>query len=192
MLETKRLILRNLESSKQDMQALYSLLSDKEVNEFLPIFPMKSLADTEEYFHNRILNKYESNSGLYLAICLKENNIPIGYITIGNAPNHDFGYGLRKEYWNQEIVTEAASAVISHLENSGYHFITATHDVNNIGSGKVMEKLGMEYQYSYKELWQPKNFWVTFRMYQLNFTTDADFVYREYWNKYPEHFVENI
>ena len=31
-----------------------------------------------------------------------------------------------------------------------------------------MRKLGMTYRYSYEELWQPKNFPVIFRMYQLN------------------------
>lgn len=30
----------------------------------------------------------------------------------------------------------------------------------------------MSYQYSYEELWQPKNFPVTFRMYQLNLSAD--------------------
>ena len=31
-----------------------------------------------------------------------------------------------------------------------------------------MKRIGMSYRYSYKELWQPKNFPVIFRMYQLN------------------------
>ena len=55
------------------------------------------------------------------------------------------------------------------LKQTGIPYITATHDVNNPRSGKVMQALGMKYQYSYEELWQPKNFLVTFRMYQLNF-----------------------
>lgn len=71
-------------------------------------------------------------------------------------------------------------------------YVTATHDVKNSHSGYVMQALGMKYQYSYEELWQPKNIAVTFRMYQLNFTIADDFVYREYWGKYPKHFVEKI
>ena len=31
-----------------------------------------------------------------------------------------------------------------------------------------MQNLGMKYQYTYEELWQPKNMPVVFRMYQLN------------------------
>ena len=47
----------------------------------------------------------------------------------------------------------------------------------------------MQYKYSYKELWQPKNYEVTFRMYQLNFDGIAR-TYMEYWDKYP-HFIED-
>ena len=49
-------------------------------------------------------------------------------------------------------------AVIGQLKQTGIPYITATHDVNNPRSGKVMQTLGMKYQYSYEELWQPKNF----------------------------------
>ena len=47
----------------------------------------------------------------------------------------------------------------------------------------------MQYKYSYKELWQPKNYEVTFRMCQLNFD-GIDRTYMEYWDKYP-HFIED-
>ncbi|MPN29534.1 hypothetical protein SDC9_176987 [bioreactor metagenome] len=53
-----------------------------------------------------------------------------------------------------------------------------------------MKHLGMHYQYSYEELWKPKNILVTFRMYQLNFDSQDTRVYRTYWNKYALHFIE--
>ena len=49
-----------------------------------------------------------------------------------------------------------------------------------------MKALGMSYQYTYSELWQPKNIFVKFRMYQLNFDKNVP-VYMEYWNKYEQH-----
>lgn len=49
----------------------------------------------------------------------------------------------------------------------------------------------MRYCYSYREQWQPKDFPVVFRMYQLNLDGQEDRVYRGYWEKYPEHFVES-
>ena len=78
------------------------------------------------------------------------------------------------------------------VKQSGIPYITATHDVKNPRSGKVMQNIGMHYQYSYEELWQPKNILVTFRMYQLNFDGQEDRVYKKYWDKYPVHFIEVI
>jgi len=83
-------------------------------------------------------------------------------------------------------------AVIDMLKQINIPYITATHDVNNPRSGKVMQAIGMKYQYSYEEYWQPKLYLVTFRMYQLNFDDQQDRVYKKYWNKYPVHFIEEI
>lgn len=85
---------------------------------------------------------------------------------------------------------EAGGVLIEQLKEDGISFITATHDKNNPRSGDVMRRLGMKYCYSYEELWQPKNFWVTFRMYQLNLDGQEDRIYRKYWNLYDTHFVE--
>ena len=53
-----------------------------------------------------------------------------------------------------------------------------------------MRQIGMRYCYSYEEQWQPKNFPVTFRMYQLNFDGQEDRIYQKYWDLYPTHFIE--
>lgn len=88
--------------------------------------------------------------------------------------------------------TESCRAVVDLLRRMGLPYITATHDVNNPRSGRVMQAIGMHYCYSYEELWQPKNFPVIFRMYQLNLDGQMDRVYREYWDRYPVHFVETF
>lgn len=48
----------------------------------------------------------------------------------------------------------------------------------------------MAYRYSYREQWQPKDISVVFRLYQLNLDRDNTRVYRGYWDRFPEHFVE--
>ena len=55
-----------------------------------------------------------------------------------------------------------------------------------------MQACGMKYCYTYEELCLPENVLVTFRMYQLNFTKEQDWVYKKYWDKYPIHFIEEI
>ena len=53
-----------------------------------------------------------------------------------------------------------------------------------------MRNVGMKYRYSYEEQWQPKDIPVTFRMYQLNFTRDAEWTYMGYWDAADVRFVE--
>lgn len=47
---------------------------------------------------------------------LKKNNTPIGYINIDLDESHDLGYGLKKEYWHQEIVSEAVNPLFNKLK----------------------------------------------------------------------------
>lgn len=188
MIKTARLILR--EFTEDDLSALGEILADEDVNHYLPWFPLKTPEEVQHFYQNRILTRYEMREGYYFAVCLQTDNKPVGYISVSGSEEHDFGYGLVKPLWGQGIITEACQEVIEFLREQDYKFITATHDVKNIASGKVMEKLGMTYQYSYVEQWQPKNIEVTFRMYQLNFDVENNFVYQAYWDKYPNHFVE--
>lgn len=190
MLETERLILRKF--TENDLEALFLILKDEEVNRFLPWFPMKNLEETLEFYEERYAAQYAKPQGYAYAICLKEDDIPIGYIKVDMEENHDFGYGLRKEFWHRGIVTEAGKAVVEQVKKDGLTYITATHDKENPRSGNVMKKLGMKYCYSYEERWQPKDITVIFRMYQLNFDGNDDRVYKKYWYQYENHFVEEI
>lgn len=186
-IQTERLLLRRF--TEDDAEALYQILSDEEVNTYLPMFPLKDLGEAKDYLKSKYLDKYQELTGYHYAICLRTDSKPIGYIQISDGDSHDLGYGLRKEYWHKGIVSEAAQALIDEVRGK-IPYLTATHDVNNPRSGKVMEKIGMKYQYSYHEQWQPKDILVTFRMYQINLDGQQDRVYREYWDKYS-HFVED-
>ena len=187
-LETKRLILRRF--TERDLKALFDILRDEEVNRFLPWDTVKSIEETKRFYEERYALKYTQPQGYAYAICLKEDNFPIGYIKVDMEEHHDFGYGLRKEFWHRGIVTEAGKAVVEQVKKDGLPYITATHDRNNPRSGNVMKKVGMKYCYSYEEQWQPKDFLVIFRMYQLNFNDNTDFVYKKYWDESDTHFVE--
>lgn len=186
-IETKRLILRKF--TEDDVHDFLKIMSDKEVNTFLPWFPLENLSEAKEFLEKNYLSYYEKASAYRYAICLKESNRPIGYVNLSGGESNDFGYGLRKEFWHKGIVTEAAKTVIEKIKNAGYLYITATHDVNNPRSGEVMKRLGMSYCYSYIENWQPKDIFVTFRMYQLNFNKNDEQIYMGYWNRYENHFV---
>ena len=187
-LETERLFLRKFTES--DIEALYEILSDEEVSRFLPWFPLKSMEEARAFFQERYASAYAKPQAYAYAICLKSDNRPIGYIKVDMDDSHDLGYGLKKEFWGRGIMTEVGQAVIGLLKSWGLPFITATHDRNNPRSGQVMARLGMHYQYSYEEQWQPKNISVIFRLYQLNLDQNKERIYRRYWDESAVHFVE--
>lgn len=187
-LETERLILRKF--TEDDLKALFNIYKDKEVNTFLPWLPLKSMEEAKVFFNEQYIEAYKQPNGYKYAICLKTDNLSIGYVNVSMEDSHDFGYGLLKQFWKQGIVTEASKAVVEQLKKDGIVYITATHDINNPSSGSVMKKLGMQYQYSYEEQWQPKNILVTFRMYQLNFDNNKERIYKKYWDNATVRFIE--
>lgn len=50
-LETERLILRPF--TEQDAEALFAILSDRDVNTFLPMFPLKNLEEAKAYIKDK-------------------------------------------------------------------------------------------------------------------------------------------
>lgn len=176
--------------TEDDLEALYKIYSDEEVNKFLPWFPLKTMEEAKEFYHKQLESKYSQKCAYHYGICLKIDNDPIGYVNVSTNAGYDLGYGLCKEFWHKGIVTEACKRVIVQLKKDGIPYITATHDVNNLRSGEVMKRLGMSYQYSYEEQWQPKDYLVVFRMYQLNLDGNVNRVYKGYWDHSTVHFRE--
>ena len=188
VIETERLRLRRF--TERDAEALFTILSDPEVNQFLPMFPLTSLEEAGQYLKEHYLSTYEQPSGYHYAVCLKTDDIPIGYINVSDDDSHDLGYGLKKEFWKMGIMTEACRALIWKLKTTDLPYITATHDRKNPGSGRVMEKIGMIYQYSYEEQWQPKDILVLFRLYQMDLDGNSGRPYLQYWEQSRVHMVE--
>lgn len=54
-------------------------------------------------------------------------------------------YVLAYDYWNNGYLTESLKAVITELFNDGVETVIADHHVENIASGRVMEKCGMKF-----------------------------------------------
>ncbi len=186
-LETRRLILRRF--APGDEMALLKIYGDETANRFLPWFPLRTLEEAEALLWERYLSAYGQGEGYRYAVCRREDGVPMGYVHVSAGESRDLGYGFRSDCWGHGFATEAASAVVERLRLDGVPFVTATHDVNNPRSGHVMRRLGMRYQYSYGEQWQPKDLWVIFRLYQLNLD-GRQRVYRGYWDSASVRYVE--
>ena len=183
VLETERLILRPFR--REDSSAMLPILSDGEVNRFLPWFPVESLEACVRFLEKRLMGP-----GRY-AICPKGSLSPTGYVTADGPGSFELGYGLARDWWGRGIAAEAAGAMADELRRVGQPYLTATHDVENPASGRVLEKLGMIYRYSYVEQWHPKDLRGVFRMYQLNLDGHDRPAYQGYWDTHPEHWIED-
>ncbi len=60
-LKTQRLILKKI--NENDLKAFYNIFSDKEVNQFLPWFPLKNLDETKSFYQERYASIYQKKQG---------------------------------------------------------------------------------------------------------------------------------
>ncbi|NLO10202.1 MAG: GNAT family N-acetyltransferase [Clostridiales bacterium] len=148
-IETIRLILRRFRP--EDTFDMYkNWASDMETLKYLSWGPHSDVNVT----HRRILSWVENykNPNVYnWAIYLKSDNQVIGSISVEMSNDKDksceVGYCIGKSFWGREIVAEALRAVMHYLFfEVGYKKIIAKHDVKNIASGRVMQKVGMHYE----------------------------------------------
>ena len=156
-LETERLRLRRF--TAEDAAAILAIFGDVEANTFLPWFPLKSLEEARQLFERQYQPVYRAERGYQYAICLKEDDIPIGYVKVDLDESHDLGYGLRHEFWHRGIAAEAARALVEQVRRDGLPYLTATHDVNNPNSGAVMKKLGMSINTPMRSSGSPRTSW---------------------------------
>lgn len=174
-IETGTLIWRRF--GKEDIDAFFDIFSDPELNTYLPWFPLKNKEEAMPFMEEKYLSKYRQPQSCHYAICLKMDNRPLGY-------------GLKREWRHQGIVSEACRAVLELAKQEQIPFVSTTHDRTNRPSGQVMKRLGMIYRYSYAEHWQPKNKLVVFRMYQLDLNDSVNRTYEKYKEQALAWFVE--
>ena len=84
----------------------------------------------------------------HLGVVERSGDELIGMVRLGIvAPRFrgaDMGYGLRADRWRQGLTPEAVELVLEFgFEQLGLHRIAAVCDPNNVGSRRVMEKVGM-------------------------------------------------
>ncbi|NLO09508.1 MAG: GNAT family N-acetyltransferase [Clostridiales bacterium] len=146
---TKRLIIRD--HKDDDIYAMHELLSDEKAMFYLPDIRTKNIDESKENLRVALAEARATNRRKYFyAIIDKDIQDYIGEIgftktgerTLGNVMN--LGYFIMPRHWGQGIVTEAARSIIDYaFNNLGTVRIETGCLTENIGSEKVMKKLGM-------------------------------------------------
>lgn len=147
ILETERLVLRKVELT--DAQSIFDhWLSDDRVIDNLIKGAHKSVSETIVRV-SEIVSMYDTREFCYWGIEVKASGELIGAIDLFNfdsiTENCEVGYSIGYNWWNNGYGTEALKAVIDFgFRSMNVHKISAAHNIDNPGSGKIMLKAGME------------------------------------------------
>lgn len=147
VIETNRLILRPFRISDAE-KVFANWASDPEVTRFLT-WPTHTSVDVTRKVLDHWVASYERPDYYQWAICLKENDEPIGSMAVVDGDfrigRAEIGYCISKSWWGKGITAEAFRAVIDFLFGEAeVNRIEARHDVMNPNSGRVMQKCGLK------------------------------------------------
>jgi RimJ/RimL family protein N-acetyltransferase len=157
-IDTARLRLRPMLDA--DIPAHYAVFSDPEVARYWSREPWTDIAQAEESLR-AIMAGCEDGSEARFGIELLATGELIGNVGLHHffAQNRrcEIGYALASQHWGQGYATEALRAAIRHgFDALDLNRIEADIDPRNIGSARVLEKLGFR-----KEGYMPER-WIVF------------------------------
>lgn len=147
ILKTNRFILR--EYTFDDAQTIYDLIKDPEIYKYMHWGP-NSKEDTDNHIKMAIDAQKEIPRISYeMLITDKSNAEVIGAagirVTKGSNREGSCGYWIKKDLWGRGIATEVTQRIIQlGFEEMKLNKISATAMPQNIGSIKVLEKVGMK------------------------------------------------
>lgn len=145
-LATKRLILRPF--TLEDIDAVQNYSSKESVTRFMTWGP-NTYEETKRFVHMVIRRNNEIPREVFDFIVTLKDGTVIGAcgLYFDEKPKPPtLGWVFDEPYWNNGYGTEAAAALLSFAFNSlKVKSVLATCDDENIGSARIMEKIGMRY-----------------------------------------------
>lgn len=147
IIETERLILR--EFNNLDYEAVFEFGSNTEVQKYTGDALIESLERAKDIIKNVWYDDYKKYGyGRWAAIYKPENKI-IGFAGLKYLPEFnetDIGFRFLPEYWGKGLATEASKEIIKYgFEKLQLDKIIGIAVAENIGSCKVLEKIGLKF-----------------------------------------------
>ncbi len=144
-IETDRLLLREL--SLSDAKDMFEYARDPQVTKYVSWTTQESLESTRQMIEKMKASK----SILTWAVYHKHDQKMIGHFGLHPRSLADFRaelfYAISRQYWGLGLTTEAVQALIDYgFRISNLNRIEARCEPDNIGSSRVMEKAGMQYE----------------------------------------------
>ncbi len=153
ILHTERLTLRSFKL--EDAQDVQRLAGDRDIAATLTRMPHPYQDGMAEKWIRSCYEKFEKDEALNFAITLRADKNLIGGIGLRldrENENAELGYWIGKPYWNRGYCTEAAKVVVVHsFEVLKLNRIHAKYFKRNTASGRVLEKIGMQYEGCFRQ-----------------------------------------
>ncbi len=147
MLETERLILRPLVET--DVDAIYTMRSDADVMHFIR---EPQNRDESANWVELVSSRWATEQIGFCAMVEKSSVKFAGWCglwQLRETGETEVGYAVAKDFWGKGFATEAAVEFLDYaFETLQREKIVAVAQPENAASRRVMEKLGMRYDYT--------------------------------------------
>lgn len=168
-LKTDRVLLRQLR--EEDCDDFYTWASDPEVAQYVTWYAHSSPEETQGFIE-RIRNAYKHAKLAPWALIHRQDNRMIGLngycVWDTRHRSAELAYVLSKAYWGQGLITETTRALIDFgFQHMKLNRIYARCRIPNIGSARVMEKCGLIYEGTLREVAFVKNEYVDLKLYAI-------------------------
>lgn len=153
-IETERLILREIQTT--DLDGMFELDSNPDVHKYLGNNPIKTKEQAEDvikFIHQQYDNlgigrfaAIEKSSGDFIGWSGIKLNTGEKEMLNGKTDFYDIGYRFIPRYWGKGYATESALAALKYgFETMNLEQIVGAAEVENIGSNKVLQKIGLKF-----------------------------------------------
>jgi ribosomal-protein-alanine N-acetyltransferase len=154
ILKTEHLRLRQL--TYDDADSLIAIFGDPQVLRYLSGDPPCNTRKEAVKIIDWMQSWFYEKGGLRWGITLRGDDKVIGtcgFHFLSRENRHcDIGYDLQPAYWGRGYVTEATHAMVRWcFENLDLHRIQADCTAGNIGSERVLEKVGFTHEGTWRE-----------------------------------------
>ena len=152
-METERLVLRPFVLA--DAPRVQELAGDYSVAVTTLNIPPPYPDGAAEGWIRTHADRAAEGAGYTLAVTLREGGTLVGAIGLVVNQEHqraEMGYWVGRPYWGQGYATEAAAALLRFgFDDLGMNRIFARYMTGNPASGRVMEKIGMRHEGTFRQ-----------------------------------------
>lgn len=147
MLETERLILRPM--NEKDIDAVYKMRRDDDIMRYIRE-PVKSRNEAENWI-SLISSRWAKDKIGFCSLIEKTSGKFAGWCglwELKESGETEVGYAIMKNFWGKGYASESAEAFLEYGFNElNLEKIVAVAQPENKGSRRVMEKIGMHFDY---------------------------------------------